>query len=142
MGSAIALREKSPTVPGTTSDAHELVKELKDLYVRLKVADALSGWSAAVNMLKNRPDKAESYLLVLNADDFLIDITGFKEGERAKAIKKYSETEKEIEGKPNMQAVLVSVDSVKNLRRAYPNYFLDTRVFLDTVEEAIKMKVS
>ncbi len=139
MGSAIARREKSPTVPGASEDMHELVKELNELYGRLKVADALSGWSAAVNMLKNRPGKAESYLLVLDANDFLIDITGFKEGERAKAITKYSEKEKEIEGKPNMQAVLVSVDSVKNLRRAYPNYFLDTRVFLDTVEEAIKV---
>ena len=38
---------------------------------------------------------------------------------------------------PGSEAVLVSVESVDALRRAYPNYFLDTKVFLAAVETAI-----
>jgi hypothetical protein len=34
--------------------------------------------------------------------------------------------------------VLVSVGSVSALHRAYPSYFLDTKRFLQTVDEAIK----
>jgi len=32
---------------------------------------------------------------------------------------------------------LVSVDSLRSLRRAYPNYFLDTRLFIKTMNEEI-----
>jgi len=42
-----------------------------------------------------------------------------------------------IEGDPTRDAVLVSVESLSALRRAYPNYFLDTSAFLESVEEAI-----
>jgi hypothetical protein len=34
--------------------------------------------------------------------------------------------------------VLVSVDSVASLRRAYPNYFADTHMFLEIVSEALR----
>jgi hypothetical protein len=138
MGTAIALREKRPVVPGIPSEKQALVNELRALYHGLKVGTALSGWSAAVNMLKDRPGKADSYLLTLDANDFTINIQGFGVGERAMATQAYSLAEKDVEGKTNMQVVLVSVDSVRDLRRAYPNYFLDTRAFLDAVQDAIK----
>jgi hypothetical protein len=35
-------------------------------------------------------------------------------------------------------AVLVSVDSIDALRRAYPNYFLDTELFIDALNRALK----
>jgi hypothetical protein len=34
-------------------------------------------------------------------------------------------------------AVLVSVESLEALRRAYPNYFLDADVFIESVKKAI-----
>lgn len=37
----------------------------------------------------------------------------------------------------NTDVVLVSVESLAALRRAYPNYFLDTEVFLDIVRAAV-----
>jgi hypothetical protein len=43
-----------------------------------------------------------------------------------------------IEGKSGLDAVLVSVESVKALKQAYPNYFLDTHRFLDAVEIATR----
>ena len=38
------------------------------------------------------------------------------------------------------QIVLVSVDSVAALKRAYPNYFLDTNVFRKVVADIMKDK--
>jgi hypothetical protein len=137
VGTAIALRERRPAAPDTPREKRELVNEITTLYDSLHVRNALTGYSAAVNMLTGRPEKAESYLLVLDANEFTIEITPFKKGEGAIAATKYSAKEKDISGKSNMQTVLVSVDSVRDLRRAYPNYFLDTRVFLDAVEKVI-----
>ena len=39
---------------------------------------------------------------------------------------------------PNAQAVLISVDSMNSIRTAYPNYYADTSVFLDALEQAIR----
>ena len=39
--------------------------------------------------------------------------------------------------RPEADVVLVSVDSMAALRRAYPNYFLDTRAFLEAVKAAV-----
>jgi hypothetical protein len=36
-----------------------------------------------------------------------------------------------------MDAVLVSVDSLAALPRAYPNYFADTRVFMELLSQAL-----
>ncbi len=48
--------------------------------------------------------------------------------ERAEAIRAYEEVESTIARFPGAETVLVAVDSVDALRRAYPNYFADTRM--------------
>ncbi len=45
----------------------------------------------------------------------------------------YLRLEAEHEGEPGFQACLVSADSAKALRRAYPNYFLDISAFADSL---------
>ena len=42
-----------------------------------------------------------------------------------------------VEGKQGLDVVLVSVGSLTTLRKAYPNYFADTDVFLSTMQKAI-----
>ena len=36
------------------------------------------------------------------------------------------------------QAVLVGADSLRSIRESYPNYYLDTQVFLEKVEKFVK----
>jgi hypothetical protein len=55
----------------------------------------------------------------------LISITGFKQAESDSATAKYLEVEKKIKDSQEADAVLVSVDSMAALRRAYPNYFFN-----------------
>lgn len=54
------------------------------------------------------------------------------------AAEAYRAVETSIGQSPIRDAVLVSVDSLAALRRAYPNYFLDTTAFLATVYEALE----
>lgn len=42
-----------------------------------------------------------------------------------------------MESRPEVQAVLVSVEDVTALREAFPNYYLDTSAFIQAVHVAI-----
>ncbi|MGN6268260.1 MAG: hypothetical protein ACTHM0_00015 [Sphingomonas sp.] len=46
--------------------------------------------------------------------------------------------EKRLDKSAGDEAVLVSVDSVSSLKKAYPNYFLDTQVFSKMVERSLR----
>jgi hypothetical protein len=138
MGSAIALRERQPLVPGTPTNTVELIQELRDCAKRLKVESVLDGWRYALRRLpaKNVTDAA-AFLLFLDPDAKTIRITGFGKAELPKASEKYLTLEKTIESQPGAQAVLVSVDSLQAVRSAYPNYYLDTTVFIKALRHAI-----
>lgn len=49
----------------------------------------------------------------------------------------YTHLEARLPEGASTQIVLVSVENVNALRRAYPNYFLDTKVFGDTVTKVL-----
>lgn len=138
VSTTIAISEKSPTVPGTPQSLEEVVPELRELYTRLSVFKGLSGWSAAAKWTQEQTDKsiqdAGMYLLVLNPDEFRVSVTAYDKDSLAAANLRYAQIEKE---QPNLQAVLVSVDSLAALRTAYPNYFLDTSAFIAVVRKTI-----
>jgi hypothetical protein len=65
-------------------------------------------------------------------------VATFKKSESQIANQKSLEIEKKINSYPSAEAVLVSVDSLDAVRKAYPNYFLDTHVFLEVVADATR----
>jgi len=56
------------------------------------------------------------------------------------AQERYRLTEKETEGDSRIQAVLVSVESVNDLRKAYPNYYVDTKEFVKALQRELRVK--
>ncbi len=134
-GTALAIREKLPTVPGTPT-GNGLATELRDLYNILRVQTVLQGWGAAAHKLGGAR-RAQTYLLVLDTTLKNLEVTGFRESELAKASEAYMVAEKAARDKPERQTVLVSVDTLAGLRRAYPNFFLDTAAFIQAVQQAI-----
>ena len=50
----------------------------------------------------------------------------------------YAEVEKQAQSGEPVEAVLVSAGSVDALRKAYPNYFLDTHEFILQIERIIE----
>jgi len=63
--------------------------------------------------------------------------TPFSNDDLPKAYEMYLRIEKETEKHPEIQAVLVSVESLEALRAAYPNYYLDTGAFVGAMKQAI-----
>jgi len=73
-------------------------------------------------------------LLTLDTAKNTIAVTGYQN--REEADNAVSELEKAK--RPEIDAVLVWVTSVKELRSAYPNYYADTTAFLDALGVALK----
>ena len=133
-GSAFAIREGTTLVPNTPTTEEEIIKELRELTKELRVRHRLRGWRNALKTLRQRNVKEFKWLLlVLNIDASTIKVTGF--ADRQKAATAVAELEQR--GDPNLDAVLVWVQSVLDLRRAYPNYYADTHEFVKALDVAV-----
>jgi ppGpp synthetase/RelA/SpoT-type nucleotidyltranferase len=138
-GSAIAIREKTVIVPGTPQNTKELVAELDDLAYKLNVENRLRGYATAIQTMEKQVQNAHYFLLELDPTPMLpvLSVTGFLREKTEEAHKAYAEAEIRVKERPGTDAVLVSVDSITNLSHAYPNYYADTRVFLDLLAQAL-----
>jgi hypothetical protein len=139
MSSAIALREKQPTVPGAPEDKDQLIAELRQAAQDLNVEDLMSGWSFALTRLPPiNATKAVAFLVVLDTSAHTYQTTGFRREQLEKASEAYLAVEKQTASNPNIQGVLVSLNSVHAIRTAYPNYYVDTSAFLRALRFALK----
>lgn len=134
MGSAIALEEDCPLVPTASESKDDLRREIKSLAKSLRPVDRLQHYSRAIQVVEKSSSKAKYYLLDLRPSDKILNVTGFLEGSSQQASAAYLQIERSLRTDQGDEAVLVSVDSIDALRRAYPNYFLDTSVFSETVK--------
>lgn len=140
MGSVIALREGSTTlVPNTPTTKTELIKELRTIANELNVISSLKMFGQALNVGEEQTTKKNYYfLLKLEPNEQRMTVTGYTKKELDLASEQYLKVEKEIADIVGADAVLVSVDSLTALKRAYPNYFLDTQVFLQELKDVLK----
>lgn len=143
MASAIALREKSNLVPNTPTARAELMEELRHYATSLHVEHRLREYSRALHKISGAASNvagAHIYLMELDPMAGTLEISGFKASERDVAEQRYAEAELRQKGHVGRDAVLVSVESVNSLHKAYPNYFADTRVFVELMIQAITGK--
>lgn len=142
MGTEIALREGTAPVPNSPSDPSELRTEIGDLAAKLDVAKKLNAYRNALSILTSEQSLKGKHLYLLELDPIRdqLSVTGFGARERQLASERYLEAEKKVRENPKKDAVLVSVSSVSALKRAYPNYFADTRVFLQLLEQAVAQR--
>ena len=142
MGTVIAAVEGQPPVPGTPGDGPALRRELKRCAEQLEAATHLQAYS---RMLKALPGDVRNgraryfhiYLEVLGGEAAQLRWNEYAEEELDEAIRAYEEVESAIHRFSGAQTVLVRVDSVDTLRRAYPNYFADTALFLAELKNAL-----
>jgi Region found in RelA / SpoT proteins len=135
MGSALALREGTPLVENTPHAEQKLINELRSAASELRVTQRLHGWADMLHTLPREHIKNFKYLLlVLNTIENTIAVKGFQNRREAgDAI-----AEMEQSKRTDRDAVLVWVNSIKNLRAAYPNYYADTTAFLQALTVALK----
>lgn len=139
MSSALALREGTPCVPDTPEDPDRLIRELRRYAKKLDVIQRLNVYGGALRLTEDESFaalKGHTFLLELNIEARSLTVRAFDNP--LIAADAYSAIERAIEGDESKDAVLVAVESLATLRRAYPNYYLDTTAFVESVQEAIQ----
>lgn len=140
MGTAIAAIEGCNSVPGTPTNRDQLVSEIADLSEKLNVAQVLQMYNATISTIGSAKD-AKYFLLQLDPDKGQITVRRFKAKESAEANRQYTKLESEVPEESGLQVVLVSVENISALKRAYPNYFLDTNTFAQVVNRVLKSEL-
>jgi ppGpp synthetase/RelA/SpoT-type nucleotidyltranferase len=140
MGSIIAMKEKTALVPGTPNKQIDLKKEISFLANHLKAIDVLKAYQTAINYT-NKKDislkNSKYFLLKLDFEQRRLFVKGFSASQSQEANESYTMQESDQNTDQNSQLVLVSVDSIESLKKAYPNYFLDTTRFSNILKSAI-----
>ena len=134
MSSVIASLEETPVLPKHQHmRGRELLDYAKRLALELDVQDRLQGWLTGVNWI-NEGSGFYYHILSLDVKEKKVRIIGFKKTEFDKANKKLVELEQLAIEKKSPEPVLVAAGGLKKLQRAYPNYYLDMKDFLDIVK--------
>jgi putative GTP pyrophosphokinase len=137
-GSAFALVENCAPVPkhsplSRTDTFRETLRQAQVLGVNVR----LQAYSLAAKALREGAQSGKGpgyYLLNLRPAERKLSWTGFSKDRLDDATAAYHEAEARVrEGDPS-QVVLVSTSSLDALKKAYPNYFLDTHAFLKQLE--------
>lgn len=140
MGSAIAMREGCPLVPETPKVGKDLREEVREHANRLKVAERLDGYRSAMHNISTASQDAFFFLMQLDPKASQLSVRGFKRNQADLAEEEYAKAEKLSKENRATDAVLVSVESVNALSKAYPNYFADTGLFSSLMKQTIAGK--
>jgi hypothetical protein len=136
MGSALAHKEGTAIIPDTPGDYKTLVDEIRGLERKLNVNRTLRAHRATLKVLGSIKD-AKYFLLKLDPEDKETYLRSYTATQSVKANKDYIEEEEKSKGTA-AQVVLVSVDSLQALTRAYPNYLMDTERFREALNQVIQ----
>ncbi len=138
ISSAFAAREKAERVPGTPDSREDLIRELRETIQRENIMESLRGWNDTIHRIEDAkiPD-AHAFLLVLDPTKHTLRVASFTKQSADLAQKAYERAEKDNESDPSVHVVLVAVEEIDALRKAYPNYYVDTRDFIAAVEREI-----
>ena len=110
-------------------EEREIYEHVIQLIDEMQVFDKLAGYSTGLEVIEKANRNHYYHLIVLNIEKKEVKITGFAEIEYNSAIHEYEEIESAHEA--NIDAVLVSTNQRQELKKAYPNYYLDLRELIE-----------
>jgi hypothetical protein len=141
VSSAFSFSENCPVV----SHHHELSKReifdlVKEKEGELGVRHRLRGFAVALDHITQRRTKSAYNLITLNLSEMRLSVTPYSKADLDKGMEEYMAVERKIAAGQKLQAVLVSAGSIDSLKRAYPNYFMDTNEFLKYLNRILNAK--
>lgn len=125
MASVHAFHEGTAAVPGTPSTLDELKSEVSELDRNLRIVNSLKSFARITGAITGGNFGAKHWhVLEMDPDRQRTMIKSFSQTDLKRAKDAYSAAEQRLEGQKS-QVVLVSAESLIELRRAFPNYFAD-----------------
>lgn len=132
VSSLMAHEERTAPVPGADAPVPDLVAELTHLERSLGVVDRLRGYASIVGVHATS-DRRNALTLELRRRERNLQVTVHETLAEAQARL----TELEALDDDDLDAVLVNIARISQLREAYPNYYADTGRFTDFVISAL-----
>jgi len=139
VSSAFALMEGTSLVPNTPTNKKELYLQIKTKEKELNLIKTMEGWTEILRVfgIKDYPQDYKFFLLEIDVNQERLTVTAFEEKEEDKAIETLERLEKKNSGRKEYDIVLVGADRVDDLKKAYPNYFADTKEFISKLRYVI-----
>lgn len=135
--SAFSYLEGTPQVPNYTNlSQEETFRQAVYEYNYNQIEVNLSAFSIAAEFIINKTSEKDVYnLLKLDIENRKLNIKSYPFELFDQANKEYTRLEREYSGNNKFQVVLVSTESINELQNAFPNYFLDTKAFINNMEK-------
>lgn len=131
--SAFSYLEKTNLVPQYSKmDEYETYSQTIYEFNYNLISDKLKAFSHISNVICENKELIGKYnLIVLNVKKREVEIKVFESREINQANIEFTELERKHINDDNIQVALVSTKNIQELRNAYPNYFLDTKMFMN-----------
>jgi putative GTP pyrophosphokinase len=135
---ALAIIENTAPVPGFENRDRQMVfSDVATTEARLHVLQRLHGFAIAADQITTERGQGAYHLIVLDSIRRAVTIRPYAVASLEQATLDYAAVEQRTkEGEP-VEAVLVSAGPIAALRKAYPNYFLDTQAFVKEMNHVI-----
>ena len=134
-----AIKEKYPVGPGIPNSRDEILAELMPIAEKLKVEERLNAYRGVVKTATEDTKKAKYFLMKLDPVTKKLELQGFKASDFKIAELRYMAAEASLAPSTETDIALVSVTSINNLKKAYPNYYLDLRDFVSIYRRVIPL---
>ncbi|MCA3005354.1 MAG: RelA/SpoT domain-containing protein [bacterium] len=135
---ALAHLEQCPPVPGhEAASAEETYSAVATAEEELGVLTKLQGFAIAANKIATDHRKGKYHLVILDTEARSIRLMPFSEKRLSEASAEYAKVEERTLRGEQVEAVLVAAGPIDALRKAYPNYFLDTHAFIGQIQKVI-----
>ena len=139
VGSGFAVAEGASAGSNAPTAPTGLVDEVRDAARRLQVKQRLDAFRRVLVVTEGHEAKqGSSYLLllVLRPGQNSLEVRTYGGNRLLDATEDYLVEEKRLAGTAG-DTVLVASDSLDSLRQAFPNYFFDTRTFLEELDKLL-----
>ena len=139
IGALHARTEKTAPIPNVPTAYDALAKEAKLLERKLGVIHRLEQYAHITQQItrKKRGVNFDWYVMQILPDSGRVIVRGFPLQAFDQAQQSLILLESKFKGTRN-QAVLVATASLNELRRAYPNYFADTKFFIEVLRSLVR----
>jgi hypothetical protein len=147
LSSWFATQEKSPVLKehehySQTQIREQLIKKIRNLNIIEQLHAYTSMFTSNWRDERSKGRSGKYALLTLNTNDNTTKVTIYAENKLHQALVDYSIMENEHSRSNNkMNTVLVNLGHMEQLERAYPNYFMDTKILSTYLSKIILNKV-
>jgi putative GTP pyrophosphokinase len=99
----------------------------------------MENWTKSIRLFEDMKNKKNAHFFLLELDTIQekLIITAYSKKQEEKALNDYAKAERKIYGNPEYDVVLVGAE-IEELKKTYPNYFLDTKAFIKELKKIME----